>query len=136
MTSFLVTGVGGYIGTSFSKFLIDENADNEIFGFGLDDFKLDGLEYEKVDLTDMEKTEKAILEIRPDFIFHFAGVANHDNWETLIRGNVRTTIVVLEAALKLGKAKTVVIGSAAEYGIIRPEELPVSETHALDPFSK
>jgi len=134
MIKYLVTGCNGFIGKNFINFVKKTRKDVEIFGFGLDPGSYASeIEYTPVELTDFDKTKERVREIKPDYIFHFAGVHSSDDLEKLMDGNVKTTISILEAAKNLYNTKILVVGSAAEYG--KPKELPVKETHELRPIS-
>jgi len=76
----------------------------------------------------------------PDYIFHLAAQAFvpaswEDPWNTLAN-NIRGQLNVLLAAIAMGtKPRVLVVGSAEEYGIVAPEELPIRETNPLRPSS-
>jgi GDP-4-dehydro-6-deoxy-D-mannose reductase len=56
-------------------------------------------------------------------------------WETL-GNNIRGQLNLLEGLVRLGLSpKTLIVGSGEEYGMVRPEELPIKETNPLRPYS-
>ena len=58
------------------------------------------------------------------------------NLDEVLKINVRSTISLLEAVKAyVPKCRVMLMGSAAEYGFILPEENPVSEDHALNPLT-
>ncbi len=76
-----------------------------------------------------------LTEIQPRQIYHFAGtytnILEHD-----IQVNVVTTHHLLENMRILGlPCRILLIGSAAEYGLVAENENPVSETQAIRPTS-
>jgi len=77
---------------------------------------------------------------RPTHIFHLAAQAFvpaswEDPWNTLAN-NIRGQLNVLLAAIAMGTwQRVLVVGSAEEYGIVAPEELPIRETNPLRPSS-
>jgi GDP-4-dehydro-6-deoxy-D-mannose reductase len=77
---------------------------------------------------------------RPTHIFHLAAQAFvpaswEDPWNTLAN-NIRGQLNVLLAAIAMGTwPRVLVVGSAEEYGIVAPEELPIRETNPLRPSS-
>lgn len=107
--------------------------------FGLDrSFKGEG-DFVEVpcDLRDEAQTERVVLEIHPDYIFHLAGLGQSDSWDELFAANVKTTVSILKASKKLPRSdvRIVVIGSAAEYGLVSLERLPVEENALPNPGS-
>jgi GDP-4-dehydro-6-deoxy-D-mannose reductase len=77
---------------------------------------------------------------RPSYIFHLAAQASvpaswEDPWNTLAN-NIKGQLNVLLAAVAMGTCpRILVVGSADEYGIVAPEELPIRENNALRPTS-
>lgn len=93
-----------------------------------------------VDITQPETIEAALQATRPEAIYHLAGLASVarsrsqplDTYTT----NVLGTSHVLEVTRRLQpQARILVIGSAEEYGAIRPEDLPLTEATPLRPRS-
>ena len=76
--------------------------------------------------------------VRPDCVFHLAAQAFvptswQDPWSTLAN-NIRGQLNVLLAAIALGTLpRVLVVGSADEYGVVAPEELPIRESSPLRP---
>ncbi|MDD5339663.1 MAG: GDP-mannose 4,6-dehydratase [Candidatus ainarchaeum sp.] len=138
MADYLVTGACGFVGRNFVELLAKERPGSRIVGAGLGDCTLGapGFEYRKADLSDFAAAAALISDVRPDFIFHFAGAPGASDWNDLLKANIHTTVAVLEAALKLDKKpKVFVVGSAAEYGAVGTKELPLRETKAPRPVT-
>ncbi len=138
MADYLVTGACGFVGRNFVELLAKERPGSRIVGAGLGDCTLgaQGFEYRKTDLADFAAAAALVADVRPDFIFHFAGAPGSSDWNDLLRANIQTTVAVLEAALKLDKKpKVFVVGSAAEYGAADAKELPLRETRAPKPVT-
>jgi GDP-4-dehydro-6-deoxy-D-mannose reductase len=80
------------------------------------------------------------ITVRPDCVFHLAAQAfvpaSWDSpWHTL-ENNIRGQLNVLLAAADMeNQPRVLVIGSADEYGIVYPSELPIRETNPLRPNS-
>ena len=87
-----------------------------------------------IDLLDKKIVNDFIGFLKPDYIFHLAGIVFSFDLEELYSGNVLTTMNLLEA-IKNNKLNThvVITGSAAEYGIVSKEYLPVVETYNSRP---
>jgi len=76
-----------------------------------------------------------IEETRPDWILHLAATFSND-FDEACEVNVEATRRLLDAVVTLGaETRVVLIGSAAEYGPVRPEENPIREDHVLNPMS-
>jgi nucleoside-diphosphate-sugar epimerase len=89
----------------------------------------------KCDVSDEEAVRSLIRRVRPRLVYHLAGSLSED-YETDYAVNARGGRNVLHALQQeRSGARTVVMGSAAEYGIIRAEENPVREDRALEPVS-
>jgi GDP-4-dehydro-6-deoxy-D-mannose reductase len=98
-----------------------------------------GAEIRQCDLLDPSALESAVGGFGPDVVFHLAAQSSaarsfKDPLGTL-RTNVMGTMNLLEAVRKSGRARIVVTGSAEEYGIRPPEEMPLSEDSAIEPVS-
>jgi GDP-4-dehydro-6-deoxy-D-mannose reductase len=91
-------------------------------------------------LLDRPALEELFQAARPDYVFHLAAQAFvpaswQDPWSTL-ENNIRGQLNVLLATLSAEPPPHVlVVGSAEEYGLVAPDELPVRETNLLRPYS-
>ena len=88
------------------------------------------------DLTSTESVRTAIEQTRPDWIIQCgaatASASPRDHYAVHVTGALN----VLEAALEfVPDASIVLFGSAAEYGPIPPEDLPIPETYPCRPAS-
>lgn len=83
------------------------------------------------DLLDEASLLAALREARPDTVYHLAGQAlTAQSWDRpalTLQVNTVGTVNLLEAVIHYGRPRTVVVTSAEIYGVIRPEELPVTE---------
>jgi len=92
------------------------------------------------DLTNFPRVCEVIDETKPDLVFHLAAQASvsrsqEDPAGTLIN-NVLAELNILQAVIKARIDPMILIpGSYEEYGLVRPEELPVKETNPLRPTS-
>lgn len=144
MKKILVTGASGFVGTYLVEHLL-ALGDVEIHGTYLSDDSRekspvkDKITFHKVDLQNKEQTESLIQIIMPDEVYHLAAMANvatsfKDPSGTL-HSNIDAQLNVFESlrAQNLLSTKVLVVGSAEEYGYVRPEDLPISEKVALRP---
>ncbi|HIC94455.1 MAG TPA: SDR family oxidoreductase [Anaerolineae bacterium] len=138
----LITGIAGFAGSHLAEYLL-AHTDLEVCGVihRRDDniaHLRDRLMLFRGDLRDYDFVSSVLARTRPDLIFHLAAQAFvpaswRDPWDTL-ESNIRSQLNVLRAAVELGlEAKVLVVGSNEEYGLVRPEDLPLRETAPLRP---
>jgi len=139
METALITGGAGFVGS----YLIDELKDNQIEvsitklkGEPFDNSKV-GTAYD-LDITDPVQIEAVLRASKPDYIFHLAAQSSvakawSEPAETMTINTIGT-INLLEAVRKIGKkVRILLVGSGEEYGFVKPNEVPVSETNLLRP---
>ena len=90
------------------------------------------------DLTDAEAMRGLLHEIKPDCILHLAAQSSVAlSWKRpamTAQVNVTGTVNLLEAARALERMPRILsIGSAEEYGVLKPEQCPVGEETPLHP---
>lgn len=84
----------------------------------------------------LEQLTAIFDEIGPDLILHLGANTFLENFVAGYNINVAPAIHLINLIQSRGfKTRLVLIGSAAEYGIVAPEENPISEEHALLPVS-
>ena len=137
----LVTGVAGFVGTHLARALLAEGI--EVWGVihrrPLEDAELAGqVRLHRADLTVPAEVGHLVAEVRPDWVFHLAASASvARSWEDpaeTFRVNVSGQLSLLRALVAAGQRPHVLIpGSAEEYGLVKPEELPVREDNPLRP---
>jgi len=87
------------------------------------------------DLMNPSEIQKMIAYIRPDLILHLAG-SFENNLALDFPVNALSAGLIAEQIIENNNdARLVLIGSAAEYGVVEYNENPVSETRALRPRS-
>ncbi len=90
------------------------------------------------DVTDRGAVAAALAESRPEVIYHLAAMTSvADSWSRpteYTRVNVLGTAHVLDAAHEVvPEARVVLVSSAEVYGIVREEDLPLTETSPSAP---
>lgn len=91
--------------------------------------------YRMIDLTDAPALDALLEELEPDVLFHLAGRHRGAPHE-IYRANFLGSLHVLEGVRRIApKARVLLVGSAAEYGRVPREALPVSEGHPCRPVS-
>ncbi|HZY58177.1 MAG TPA: NAD-dependent epimerase/dehydratase family protein, partial [Candidatus Binataceae bacterium] len=91
---------------------------------------------EGCDLTALDQAERLIARLQPQWIFQCAGATRARDPHELYRLHVEGTLRLLGAVHRhVPGAPVVLIGSAAEYGPVPPEALPVREDYPAMPPS-
>lgn len=121
----LITGGQGFVGGHLARHLRDAGdvvtvADRE------------------VDVTDRAALSTAMASSRPEVIYHLAAMTSvAESWKRpaeYTRVNVLGTAHLLDAAHEVvPEARVVLVSSAEVYGIVREEDLPLSESFATAP---
>ncbi|MGQ0519839.1 MAG: GDP-mannose 4,6-dehydratase [Actinomycetota bacterium] len=123
----LVTGGSGFVGPWLRDHLVA--AGDEVVAVGAE-----------VDVTDAGAVAAVMDEVRPQVVYHLAGLAHVGrSWDEpaeYFRVNGAGTLHVMEAARGLAAPPRVLVVSSAEvYGAVRPSQLPVGEDEPLRPVS-
>jgi GDP-4-dehydro-6-deoxy-D-mannose reductase len=91
------------------------------------------------DITDPAGVRDVVERHRPDAVYHLAAVTHIGaSWDApldVFRINAEGTLNVLSACNAAGVDRVLVVGSADEYGAVRPEDLPLSEDAPLRPLT-
>jgi GDP-4-dehydro-6-deoxy-D-mannose reductase len=141
----LVTGAGGFVGGHLVDFLHGEHPEVEVHGVSLPQGSVSwraapGARMVEADLTDPAAARAVVEAVRPDRVLHLAGQSSvHLSWLDpggTLRANVLGIVHLLDAVRALGRQPPVlVVGSAEEYGPVRPDEMPIREETPLRPAS-
>lgn len=142
----LITGIAGFAGSHLTELILDRG-DADVCGVLVGDGLTQNIDHVKDRLTlvegnlcDRDFVERVFRELRPDFVFHLAAQADvhlslRSPTETLVN-NIAAQVCILEAARKMPvQPRVLVVGSADEYGLVSPDEVPVRETNAFRPTS-
>jgi len=140
----LVTGITGFAGSHLADYLL-AHTELEVFGVDLRGFpqsvsRSDRLHLRQGDLCDSDFVLSSLEEAHPQYLFHLAAQAFvplswKDPWGTLAN-NVRGQLNLFQGILHLGlRSRILVGGSADEYGMVHPEELPIDEDTPLRPYN-
>ncbi|MFH0714652.1 MAG: GDP-mannose 4,6-dehydratase [Candidatus Diapherotrites archaeon] len=147
MERVLITGVTGFAGSHLAEFVL-ENGFGEVFGTvrgktaDLSNLSkvMDKVKLFECDLADPYAVQSIVSEIEPDRIFHIAGQAfvpsswrsPYETYHTNLFGSMN----VFEAARKCKTNPVIQIaGSSEQYGMVYPEETPISEDNPFRPLS-
>ncbi len=143
----LITGITGFAGSHLADYLLREQSDAEVFGVRRWRSRTENiahiegkLELLEGDMRDQASMLDVLERARPDFIFHLAAQSFvPTSWrapaETLST-NVLGQTHLFEAvrALKLDSMIQIAC-SSEEYGLVHPDEVPITEDNPLRPLS-
>lgn len=141
----LITGVCGFAGSHLADYLLT-HTDLEVYGTDIVSGGAniahirDDLELIVGDMSDAEVASEILSKANADCVFHLAAQAFvplswSNPWQTM-ENNIRSQLNILEILVGSGaRPKVLVVGSADEYGMILPDELPVTEDTPLRPYS-
>ncbi|MEO8501245.1 MAG: GDP-mannose 4,6-dehydratase [Vicinamibacteria bacterium] len=139
----LVTGAAGFVASHLGEICADRD-DLELVGLQrptsvtrvLPPGFVAGVE---ADLLDQEGLKAAVFEAKADTIIHLAGQSSvHESYRNpggTLLANVLGTQHLLFAAERASVRRVLVVGSADEYGDVRPEDVPLREDRPLAPLS-
>lgn len=140
----LITGISGFVGSHLAEHLLettDWQVAGTVFGPTGSIEPIRGrLELYPAELSRLEVMSFVLEQARPDAIIHLAAqplvsASRIDPWGTL-ETNIRVQLNVLEGVAQVcPKCRVLVVGSSEEYGLIKPEDLPIDEETPLRPLS-
>jgi len=143
MSKCLITGYEGFIGSHMADYLVQKGIDVYASVYA----NIKNIRHLKsiisiinCDIRDKDRLEKIMIDIKPDFVFHFAAqslvIPSWQDTKETLDINILGTFYVLDAIRKANIDPTVVVAcSSAEYGLNYPHEIPVKETKEFRPFS-
>ena len=140
----LVTGASGFAGSHLCEHLLEQPG-WDVYAVCLSGCSTENLDpvRERLtmlsgDLLDPQWTAQIVAEVRPEAIFHLAALASPaasfaDPWNTL-SNNIAVQVHLFQAILQAHLDPVVLVaGSGEEYGMVRPEDVPVDEDTPLRP---
>lgn len=132
---FLVTGATGFIGKEVVK-LIKQNSFEVFTASRYKSKKKNQFQIPKKNIREFFK--KIFLKIEPHYVIHLAGSIKDKSFDQSIKSNCYITYEILSAIeeCKLEKTvKSLIVGSASEYGFVPRHQLPVTEKSIINPNS-
>lgn len=141
----LITGVTGFAGSHLAEFLLGLG-DLDVFGTVRWRSKrenirhISGLNLIECELRDAVSVERALDEVRPDYVFHLAAQSFvPTSWsapaDTMVN-NIAGQLNLFEASRRLKlNPRFQVACSSEEYGMVLPDETPITEENPLRPLS-
>jgi GDP-4-dehydro-6-deoxy-D-mannose reductase len=139
----MVTGAGGFVAGHLVEFLHAEHPAAELFGVVRPHGsapRTAGITVFEAELNDPASIEPVLDAVAPDRIVHLAGQSSvHQSWIDpggTLRTNILGIVHLLDAVRRRGlRPDVLVVGSAEEYGMVTPAELPLREDLPLRPSS-
>ena len=140
MKTIFVTGGAGYIGSICVEQLLNEGFEVAVFDNLSEGHRRavdDRAHFLQGDLADRSVIKRAMGEVKPDAVMHFAANAlvgeSMSNPSKYFRNNVSAGINLLDAAVEAGVKKFVFSSTCATFGI--PERMPIDETLPQRPIN-
>ncbi len=131
MIKMLITGASGFVGRYLKRYL--ESKEISVFGFDMN-----GLAESKTfqgNITDRQSLFKALEQIKPDIIFHLAGILKSSEAESFYNVHVLGTVALFDTILESGLyPRVIVASSSAVYGA-GVGGTPISETFQTQPVT-
>ncbi len=133
----LITGVGGFVGPHLVREL-RRSTDWAVFGLCRQRGAGEGYTPLVADLLDRERVARAVADVAPTHVFHLAAqshvpTSNEDAGGTLTN-NIVGQINLLDACRALPEPpRVLIVGSAEEYGLAEPGEMPLREDQPFRP---
>jgi GDP-4-dehydro-6-deoxy-D-mannose reductase len=146
MMRVLITGITGFAGSHLADYCL-ERGGVEVFGIIRWRSRTENIEHlenkikiMECDLRDATSTRDVIEDIHPDYIFHLAAQSFvPTSWRApteSLTTNVLGELNLFEAVRKIGlKCRIQLAGSSEEYGLVKEDEVPISEDNPLRPLS-
>lgn len=145
MKKILITGGSGFVGSHLIEYL-HANQSHQIFTttFGHSPSIVASLvpkpQIFKLNLLNKADIAAVVKKIIPDEVVHLAALSSasqsFSQADKTITNNTSAQINLLDALIQLKhKPKTLIIGSAEEYGIVKKSETPVTESNPFRPIS-
>jgi len=142
MQRVLTTGATGFVGNWMLKHLRQTRPDAKLWAAGDVPEPTDAAamydEYRRLDIRDYQAAEALVRECRPTHVCHLAGLVNAPSLSDYLAVNAvgSDNLYRALAGAELDPAPRIVqIGSAAAYGPVGPEDLPITEAQPLAPLS-
>ncbi|MEO8905964.1 MAG: NAD-dependent epimerase/dehydratase family protein [Polyangiaceae bacterium] len=88
---------------------------------------------ERMDLSSSAAWANVLRSFRPDHVFHLSGVMYSGKLWDFAQHNTAAAAALLDAALETKPSSVLLVGTAAEYGIVPESALPVLESYAASP---
>ena len=143
----LITGVTGFVGSHLAEYCLSLDQQVEVIGTCRWRSRRENIEHledainlYECDLRDASSVKTLLADIQPERIFHLAAQSYvPSSWNSpgeTITTNVIGQLNIFEAMRETNSTASIQIaGSSEEYGLVHPEEAPITEKNPLRPLS-
>jgi GDP-4-dehydro-6-deoxy-D-mannose reductase len=141
----LITGITGFVGSHMAEYALAQGAD--VFGSARWRSRTENIEHLRgkihlieCDLRDSASVRRLLTSASPTHVIHlaaqsFVGSSWHTPGETLST-NTTCQLNLFEGMRELKtEPRFLVIGTSEEYGLVHPDEVPITEANPLRPLS-
>ncbi len=144
----LITGISGSGASYLAEYLVENNL-CEVHGISRWHSTSSNKNLKKIsnkitmhecDLTDLSSVIRVLERVKPDYIFHLAAHANvkvcFDSPLAVLMNNIQNTVNLYEA-VRILKIDPIIqlCGTSEVYGQVAKENIPILETHQLNPVN-
>ncbi|TAF63623.1 MAG: SDR family oxidoreductase [Cytophagales bacterium] len=134
MKKILITGAAGATGKMLYRFLLTKEPESQLLTTDLVPFD-ESENHTILSFQDTENLHQYLQTHQPQTIYHLVGTFTNI-YAIDYESNVQTTQHLLETLLKIDfKGRVLLVGSAAEYGWVKPEDNPIKENQTPQPIS-
>ena len=143
---YLITGICGFVGKHFMRFLSQNHPGCEVLGMDINPkpenlcYGVNNFQYVQADLLDSAAVKRSLASFRPDYVLHLASVSSvAKSWEMPVesfKNNTNIFLNLVEIIRELNfRTRILSIGSSEEYGNYTQNEMPLKEEYELRPSS-
>ena len=144
----LITGGTGFVGQHLTQNLLSvaDEIELHLTTYSKDQNNLLGglgqaqVQIHSLDLTDVSATTELFDQVRPDQVYHLAAIpivgGSFKRAGEIMNNNTQLQLSLFQAISDLKiNPRVLIVGSAEEYGVSLPNELPINERHPLRPVN-
>lgn len=128
----LITGISGFVGSHLARHLLSVGW--KVFGYDLRTSD-SGNGFFQGELTDRNALKQALDDVKPDVIFHLAGIIKSSQSEVLYKANFLGTVVLLDQVMESDRRPVVVVASSSAVYGRKSGAKPISERMRLYPIT-
>ena len=143
----LITGITGFVGSHLAEYCLSLEQQVEVIGTcrwrsrreNIEHIE-DAIDLYECDLRDASSVKTLLADIQPERIFHLAAQSYvPSSWNSpgeTITTNAIGQLNIFEAMRGINSTASIQIaGSSEEYGLVHPDEAPITEENPLRPLS-
>jgi GDP-4-dehydro-6-deoxy-D-mannose reductase len=141
MKKILITGFSGFVSQHFVDYLKKNKIEIEILGVDINEPEDDiNINFEKLDLLDIDELKKTVTKFKPDYILHLASYSSvRFSWENpslSFKNNMNIFLNLMEVIREvLPSCRVLSVGSSEQYGNLGDNEFVLEEDCSLLPVS-